>query len=138
MDDHWVGADRLDLVLERLVPNAPAILLAHEPDFADSSAATGRFALQLSGHSHGGQISLPGLGPPLLPFLGQRYPRGRYQVGSMVQYTNRGVGMIRPYGRLNCRPEITLIGLRASAIRIANHLSLGGRIWRHEVPRATP
>jgi predicted MPP superfamily phosphohydrolase len=113
VDDHWVGADRLDLVLERLTPNVPAILLAHEPDFADISAATGRFALQLSGHSHGGQISLPVLGPPLLPFLGQRYPRGRYRVGGMAQYTNRGVGMIRPYGRLNCRPEITLVGLRA-------------------------
>ena len=115
VDDHWVGADRLDLVLERLRPNAPTILLAHEPDFADISAATGRFALQLSGHSHGGQISLPVLGPPLLPLLGQRYPRGRYRVGGMALYTNRGVGMLRPYGRLNCRPEITLVSLRASA-----------------------
>ena len=109
VDDHWVGADRLDLVLERLAPDAPAILLAHEPDFVDYSAATGRFALQLSGHSHGGQISLPLLGPPLLPPLSRRYPRGRYRVGAMVQYTNRGVGMLRPYGRLNCRPEITLV-----------------------------
>lgn len=114
VDDHWVGEDRLDLVLGQLRQDAPAILLAHEPDFADLSAATGRFALQLSGHSHGGQIDLPGLGPPLLPHLGQRYPRGRYRVGAMTQYTNRGVGMIRPYGRLNCRPEITLVTLHSA------------------------
>lgn len=113
VDDHWVGADRLDLVVRRLAASAPAILLAHEPDFAEISAATGRFALQLSGHSHGGQISLPLLGPPLLPPFGQRYPRGRYQVGGMVQYTNRGVGMLRPYGRLNCRPELTMIILQS-------------------------
>jgi uncharacterized protein len=113
VDDHWEGLDRLDLVQRRLTASAPAILLAHEPDFADISAATGRFALQLSGHSHGGQISLPLLGPPLLPPFALRYPRGRYQVGSMVQYTNRGVGMLRPYGRLNCRPEITLVTLRS-------------------------
>ncbi len=114
VDDHWEGQDRLDLVQRQLATSAPAILLAHEPDFADISAATGRFALQLSGHSHGGQISPPLLGPPLLPPFGQRYPRGRYMVGGMVQYTNRGVGMLRPYGRLNCRPEITVITLRAS------------------------
>jgi predicted MPP superfamily phosphohydrolase len=116
VDDHWEGQDRLDLVLRRLSASAPAILLAHEPDFADTSAATGRFALQLSGHSHGGQISLPLLGPPLLPPFGVRYPRGRYQVGGMVQYTNRGVGMLRPYGRLNCQPEITLLHLRTPGV----------------------
>jgi uncharacterized protein len=113
VDDHWEGQDRLDLVQRQLVASAPSILLVHEPDFADISAATGRFALQLSGHSHGGQISVPFLGPPLLPPLGKRYPRGRYQVEGMVQYTNRGVGMLRPYGRLNCRPEISLVTLKA-------------------------
>jgi uncharacterized protein len=113
VDDYWEGQDRLDLVQRQLAASVPAILLAHEPDFADISAATGRFSLQLSGHSYGGQISLPLLGPPLLPPFGQRYPRGRYQVGGMVQYTNRGVGMLHPYGRLNCRPEITLFTLRS-------------------------
>ena len=39
-----------------LPEDEPAILLVHEPDFADISGATGRFALQLSGHSHGGQV----------------------------------------------------------------------------------
>jgi predicted MPP superfamily phosphohydrolase len=70
------------------------VLLAHEPDYADISAATGRFDLQLAGHSHGGQVIVPLLGPPILPPLGRRYPVGRYQVGSMIQYTNRGIGVV--------------------------------------------
>ncbi|NJN55753.1 MAG: metallophosphoesterase, partial [Anaerolineae bacterium] len=54
VDDIYVGMDDLTAVLTALPPEGPAILLAHEPDFAESSAVTGRFALQLSGHSHGG------------------------------------------------------------------------------------
>lgn len=101
-------------LLDQLAAGAGAILLAHEPDFADLSAPTGRFALQLSGHSHGGQISLPLLGAPILPPFGRRYPRGRYQVGEMIQYNNRGLGMVQPSRRFNCRPEITLFTLRAA------------------------
>jgi uncharacterized protein len=59
IDDVMEGRSRLDLVLEKLPETGAAILLAHEPDFADVSAATGRFDLQLSGHSHGGQVRVP-------------------------------------------------------------------------------
>lgn len=111
VDDIWENKHRLDVVLEKLPESGAAILLAHEPDFADESAATGRFDLQLSGHSHGGQIRLPLLGAPVLPALGQKYPSGQYQVGSMIQYTNRGLGMVFPTVRFNCRPEITLLTL---------------------------
>jgi predicted MPP superfamily phosphohydrolase len=111
VDDIWWGLARLDQVLAQLPRAGAAILLAHEPDFADTSAATGRFDLQLSGHSHGGQVVIPLLGPPTLPEMGEKYPSGRYQVGRMIQYTNRGVGMVRPHVRLNCRPEITLLPL---------------------------
>jgi predicted MPP superfamily phosphohydrolase len=55
---------------------------------------------------------LPLLGAPVLPPFGRRYPRGRYQIGQMIQYTNRGLGMVQPYGRFNCRPEITAITLQ--------------------------
>jgi hypothetical protein len=111
VDDVWYNQDRLDLVLEQL-PNQPgAILLVHEPDFADTSAATGRFDLQLSGHSHGGQVKVPFWGQPILPPYGKKYPSGRYQIGQMVQYTNRGLGMVKPYVRFHCRPEITLFVL---------------------------
>jgi predicted MPP superfamily phosphohydrolase len=111
VDDIWERRQRLDDVLTALPAAGAAVLLAHEPDFADVAAASGRFDLQLSGHSHGGQIALPLVGPPLLPPLGRRYPSGRYQVGGMVQYTNRGIGMVRPYVRFNCRPEMTIFTL---------------------------
>ncbi len=112
VDDVLVGADDLDRVLRRLPQDAAAILLAHEPDFADESAASGRFGLQLSGHSHGGQILLPGRGP-LRGDMFRKYPLGRYQVGDMVQYTNRGIGTHVLRLRINCPPEITVITLSA-------------------------
>lgn len=115
IDDYWEQHDRLDLVLDQLPATGAAILLAHEPDFADVSAPTGRFDLQLSGHSHGGQVILPLIGPPVLPTFGQKYPVGRYQVGTMIQYTNRGVGLIPPRLRFNCPPEITVFTLRAGS-----------------------
>lgn len=112
VDDFWVGKDRLDLVLDQLPGKDAAILLAHEPDFADISSSTGRFDLQISGHSHGGQVSIPFFGPPKLPLYGQKYPAGFYKVGNMFQYTNRGVGTVKPRVRFNCRPEITVFTLK--------------------------
>jgi predicted MPP superfamily phosphohydrolase len=114
VDDVMVGKARLDVVLEKLTDSGAAVLLAHEPDFADVSAATGRFGLQLSGHTHGGQIVLPGYGPIAREPLFKRYPIGRYQVGSMVQYTNRGLGTHVLRLRVNCPPEITVITLKKS------------------------
>lgn len=114
VDDIVERLDRLDLVLESLPETGSAILLAHEPDYADTSAASGRFDLQLSGHSHGGQVVLPIIGAPILPPLGRLYPSGLYQVGGMYQYTNRGLGMTGLHLRLNCDPEVTVFTLEAS------------------------
>jgi predicted MPP superfamily phosphohydrolase len=113
VDDISAGKDRLDLVLQQLPNEGAAILLAHEPDFADISAATNRFDLQLSGHSHGGQVRLPFFGPLALPPSGTKYYLGRYQVGEMIQYTNRGLGMTGLHLRLGARPEITVFTLVA-------------------------
>ncbi len=107
VDDLKSGNPRLDLVLQQLPEDAPVILLAHEPDFADVSAETGRFALQVSGHTHGGQVVLPFIGPPLLPKNGRKYPSGLYKVGQMYQYTNRGIGTGEQFIRYNCPAEIT-------------------------------
>ena len=115
IDDVMEGRSRLDLVLQRLPESGAAILLAHEPDFADVSAATGRFDLQLSGHSHGGQIGIPLLRRLVLPPFSQRYTRGLHQVGGMLQYTNRGLGFVHLRARLLCRPEITAFTLRSPA-----------------------
>jgi predicted MPP superfamily phosphohydrolase len=127
VDSVMAGYDRLDEVVSALEDAEPgcAVLLAHEPDFADESAATGGFDLQLSGHSHGGQVNIPFLGSPLvriLPLLGAsfvppliyKYPRGLYKMGEMYQYTNRGLGVVYARFRLNCRPEITVFTLRSS------------------------
>jgi len=111
VDDVHENMDRLDLVMDALPENGAAILLAHEPDFADTSAATGRFDLQLSGHSHGGQIVLPLLGPPVLPEMGRKYPSGLYNVNGMLLYTNRGIGVTTINARFNCRPEISVFTL---------------------------
>lgn len=113
VDDVWYGDVHLEHVTARLKDQSAAILLAHEPDFADTSAATGKFDLQISGHTHGGQVVLPFYGPPLLPHLGRKYPGGLYKVGDMFQYTNRGVGMHELAVRFNCPPEITIFELNS-------------------------
>ncbi|WJH32284.1 metallophosphoesterase [Paenibacillus sp. CC-CFT747] len=85
------------------------LLLCHEPDFADTAM---KFSvdLQLSGHSHGGQIRIPGIGSLFTPELGQKYSIGLYsfeEKGFHV-YTNRGIGTTLFPIRLHCRPEITV------------------------------
>ncbi|MEO0835693.1 MAG: metallophosphoesterase, partial [Cyanobacteria bacterium J06642_3] len=67
VDDYWGKQSRLDLVMQQLPSEGLAILLAHEPDFADISSGKNRFALQMSGHSHGGQVRIPFRKPPVLP-----------------------------------------------------------------------
>jgi predicted MPP superfamily phosphohydrolase len=115
VDDIRHGDVRLSRVIDQLSENGAAILLVHEPDFADVSAATGKFDLQVSGHTHGGQIVLPFYGPPILPLSGRKYPSGLYRVGDMFQYTNRGVGVDRMPIRWNCPAEITLFTLESMA-----------------------
>jgi predicted MPP superfamily phosphohydrolase len=113
VDDVRAGDVRLDHVLAQLNEDSAAILLAHEPDFADLSAATGKFDLQVSGHTHGGQVVIPFLGAPILPHLGRKYPSGLYKIGKMFQYTNRGLGANRLAIRWNCPPEVTLFVLES-------------------------
>ena len=115
IDDVMEGKSRLDLVLKELPEGGAAVLLAHEPDFADVSAATGRFDLQLSGHSHGGQVRVPLLSRLSLPPFSHRYTSGLYRVGCMIQYTNRGLGFVDMRLRFLCRPEITVFTLRSPA-----------------------
>lgn len=100
----------LSKTLHPVPADEAVILLAHEPDFADEVA---RFPvdLQLSGHSHGGQIRVPFLPPLYLPPLARKYVLGRYQVGRLCLYTTAGLGTIGVPMRLNCPPEITLLTL---------------------------
>ena len=104
-------------MLRTLPERGAAILLAHEPDFADVSAATGRFDLQLSGHSHGGQVRVPLLKSLALPPFSHRYSSGLYEVGSMIHYTTRGLGFVNMRLRFFCRPEIAVFTLHSPAVR---------------------
>ena len=106
-----LAAPDLSKALEKRPGNVPTLLLVHEPDFADAFSADGTVSLQLSGHTHGGQIRLPGIGALVLPRHGQKYDQGLYRVKDMWVYTTRGIGVIGPPVRLNCRPEITEITL---------------------------
>ena len=114
VDDVWVGRADLAQTLARVPQAGSVLLLAHEPDYADTAASDPRIKLQLSGHSHGGQVRVPGLGAPVLPSWGQKYPIGLNRVDGLTLYTNRGVGTTPLGPRLNCRPEVTLITLLAA------------------------
>jgi len=93
----------------------PVVLMCHGPDYADAliqQAAGQAVHLMLSGHTHGGQVKLPFLTRLKLPIMGRKYVEGRFTVGSMQLYVNRGIGTVGIPFRLACPPEITLITLR--------------------------
>lgn len=113
IDDVVARKARLDVVLDQLPESGCAILLAHEPDFADIIAPYGRFDLQLSGHTHGGQVRIPVLGALISPKHGRRYHKGWYRIDNLRLYVNRGVGMVTLTLRFNCRPEIAVFTLNA-------------------------
>ena len=113
VNDVLGGHADLTGTLSRVPAHESVILMAHEPDFADEAA---RFPidLQLSGHSHGGQIRIPLLPPFYLPPLAKKYVWGEYHIGPLTLYTNAGLGTVDVPVRLNCPPEITFITLRGS------------------------
>ena len=113
VDDVLGGGASLDKALRGIPRDGITVLLAHEPDYADS-VAQHAVDLQLSGHSHGGQIRFPLLGAVYLPPMARKYPYGLNQIGRLKVYTNRGLGTIFVPVRLDCPPEITLLTLRSA------------------------
>ena len=114
LDDPYWGKPDLAQILSQLPEEVPAIFLVHEPDYIEKSAETHRFALQLSGHTHGGQIRIPFLDPLVLPQGGKKYFAGLDLVEDTFTYTNRGLGMTTLPVRIGSRPEITVFTLRSS------------------------
>jgi predicted MPP superfamily phosphohydrolase len=114
-DDAGTRSPDLSLAIPAYVNlDEPLILLCHEPDFADRVIRHPRFPLvdlMLSGHSHGGQIRLPLVGPLILPPMGRKYVEGLFHFGHMQLYVNRGLGTVGLPFRLNCPAEITQITL---------------------------
>lgn len=107
LDDGWSGNPDLEAAMQGAPEGAPVVLLMHEPDLADIYSQDPRISLQLSGHTHGGQIRIPGIGALVHPHLGKKYDFGLYNVNGMWLYTNRGIGCISEPIRLNCPPEIS-------------------------------
>jgi len=110
VDDVLYGRADLDRTLARTPRSEFTVLLAHEPDFADHGKSY-PIDVQLSGHSHGGQISLPLVGAPYYPPMSRKYPCGLYRVGNLHLYTNRGIGTIFVPARFFAPPEVTLLTL---------------------------
>ena len=115
LDDLWAGRFAPKGVMGQLDPARAAIALSHNPDTADLPGWGDFRGWILAGHTHGGQVRLPFLPPPLLPVRNRRYasgvcacPEGRRM------YVNRGVGHLTPV-RFNVRPEITLFTLTPAA-----------------------
>jgi len=113
VDDVLEDRSDLDAALSKVPANEPVLLLAHEPDFADYVAGF-PVDLQLSGHSHGGQVRIPFVRPLWLPPLAKKYIWGLYKIGGLTLYTNPGLGTVGLPVRMNCPPEITLLTLRRS------------------------
>ncbi len=118
-DAAFYGTWDIDRARRDIPPEACAILLSHSPDIFARAGDAG-FAWMLSGHTHGGQICLPG-GRPV--FTHSRAPRalakGPWRVGALQGYTSRGTGGCGAPLRFNCPPEITLHTLRRGDPAIA-------------------
>jgi predicted MPP superfamily phosphohydrolase len=96
----------------RNVDSTFSIVLMHNPDSFEHWPREGSHLI-LAGHTHGGQVNIPLLGPPLVPSrYGQRYAHGLFVRGETHMYVNSGLGMIPPAVRFNCPPEIALLQLQ--------------------------
>jgi predicted MPP superfamily phosphohydrolase len=110
IDDALLGSPDLERAFTSVPSREGAIALWHEPDWAERTGSHGAL-LQLSGHSHGGQVRLPIAGKVAAPAGGRRFVKGLSLAAGMPVYTSRGVGVFRPPVRLRCPPEVTLVTL---------------------------
>jgi predicted MPP superfamily phosphohydrolase len=108
IDDALLGSPSPECAFADVPGDAAAIALWHEPDWADEAARRGA-VLQLSGHSHGGQVRLPFLGALATPPGARRFVTGFDRACGMPVYTSRGAGVFRPPLRFRCPPEVTII-----------------------------
>ncbi|MDP4086225.1 MAG: metallophosphoesterase [Bacillota bacterium] len=114
IDDAMLGMPDLALAIEKLPKNAFTILLSHEPDLADHVSSY-NINWQLSGHSHGGQVKIPFIGPLIIPPFARKYPEGHYTIGKTLNlYVNRGIGTTRLPFRFMAKPELTIFSLKSS------------------------
>ncbi len=113
VDDLWSRVCDLERTFAGLCPTVPRVLLAHNPCTVEHLHGR-RCDLMLSGHTHGGQVNLPGVGRVALGPSGRRFAAGLYHVDNTQLYVNKGVG----FGfriRYGVRPEVAVFTLTAHA-----------------------
>jgi len=121
-DAHYYRVDNIEKAASQLSGDDFSILLSHTPEIY-RQAANADFDLLLSGHTHGGQICLPGAIPITLDsVLPRRMGSGLWKYRDMVGYTSVGVGSSMVAVRLNCLPEITLHHLRCGEVSMVDHV----------------
>lgn len=114
----WIGGagDYMedDLSIDKAFQNVPSneckIVLAHNPDSADSNFTT-NVDLMISGHTHGGQINIPFIGPPVLAVKNREYISGFIRSTKTNLYISKGLGWSMLPVRFNCPPEISILRL---------------------------
>jgi len=113
-DAHYYGVDNIEKAVHAIPADAATILLSHTPEIYRQAAHAG-FSLMLCGHTHGGQICLPGGIPVTLDAKCPRYMgNGAWEYHGMPGYTSAGTGSCIVNVRLNCPPEVTLHRLKAA------------------------
>lgn len=113
-DPHYFRADNMEKAAEHIPGDSLSVLLAHSPEIYKQAAHAG-FTVMLCGHTHGGQICLPG-GVPIITNARcpRRYSKGPWKYHDLSGYTSAGSGVSMVDVRLNCPPEITLHRFRKS------------------------
>jgi predicted MPP superfamily phosphohydrolase len=118
VDDLWCGRPNPQRALAGLPPGMPRLLLSHNPDVAEERnlVRSGlRVDLMISGHTHGGQVYVPGFGTPFVPSrYGQKYARGLAQGPICPVFVCRGLGMATVPLRIGVPPEIAVLELRCA------------------------
>jgi hypothetical protein len=113
VNDPYTGADRLDKALSGVPGDAFVLLLAHSPDILRRPLSR-RADLVLAGHTHGGQVVFPLIGPiAASSWYGARYAAGLFGLGHTRLFVTRGLGEVVVPFRLHCPPEIAVLELRA-------------------------
>jgi predicted MPP superfamily phosphohydrolase len=111
VDDTWTSRADVSRALRDRPEGVPTVLLAHDPDLFPAAQARD-VELTLSGHTHGGQLAVPGIRRLSLARLMTRWTAGLYRQGRSWLYVNRGAGTTGPPVRLGAPPELAVITLR--------------------------
>jgi|SRR5688572_8120591 len=114
ISDFWEGRHDVAAALRHVTTIDPVIAFTHNPDVFPG--IPDRVSLTIAGHTHGGQVRLPLIGPPVVPSrFGQRYAYGHIVEGKRHLYVSSGTGTSILAVRFRVPPEIVILTLRSSA-----------------------